>query len=211
MAKLWKKAIDLYMVMGKREQILVVVMVLFVTFMLWYAIVWGSIESRHGSYTQQLSRLKQESRTFRDDISLQNSRLANDPNSVIEEKRAKLQEDIKKLDVQLGIYGKQLLSSKGMLTALKDITVKSKGIEIRSVDVLPDEEQEGTQEAGHLLYRHGVRITFLSDYFTTMAYMQKIEELPWRLFWDKLEYRVKKYPEAEVSLVIHTLSDQRDE
>ena len=43
-----------------------------------------------------------------------------------------------------------------------------------------------------------------------MHYLQAIEKLEWKIFWDKLEYKVIQYPKAEITLIIHTLSDQRD-
>lgn len=206
----WQKAVAFYEAMAKREQLLVVLMLLFVVFMLWYGIIWGLIESKHKSYINQKSRLNQEAKTLQDDISLQNARLAKDPNKVIREKKAQLEADIKELGVRLGLYSQQLLTPQGMLTALKDITVSTKGVDIKAVDVLPDKEDEMSADAGRPLYRHGVRITLLSDYFTTMAYLQKIEALPSRLFWDKLDYRVIKYPEAEVTFEIHTLSEKKN-
>jgi MSHA biogenesis protein MshJ len=58
------------------------------------------------------------------------------------------------------------------------------------------------------IFEHGIIIKFQGDYFSTMSYLQAIEKLGWRIFWDKLEYKVIQYPKAEITLQIHTISDQ---
>ena len=55
---------------------------------------------------------------------------------------------------------------------------------------------------------HSMIIKFQGDYFSTMNYLQAIESLPWRISWDRLEYKVIEYPTAEVTLQIHILSNQ---
>ncbi len=209
MKKLWEKALQHYQFMSKREQILVVASLFLLVLMLWYVLIWSAIESKQKTYKSELARIKQEVVVLQSDVTLQNGRIAKDPNKMIEQKREQLRQAIKKLDVELGVYSKQLLTARGMMKALKDITVDASGIEIKAVDVLPDEQQEGTEDSEHPLYRHGVRITFIANYFSTMAYLEKMESLPWRLFWDRLDYQVTKYPESEVLLQVHTLSEKR--
>jgi len=53
---------------------------------------------------------------------------------------------------------------------------------------------------------YGIVIKFQGDYFSTMRYLQAIEKLQWKIFWDKLEYKVTQYPMAEVTLYIHTIN-----
>lgn len=55
---------------------------------------------------------------------------------------------------------------------------------------------------------HSMIVKFKGDYFSTMNYLQAIESLPWKISWDRLEYKVIEYPTAEVTLQIHILSNQ---
>ena len=57
-----------------------------------------------------------------------------------------------------------------------------------------------------VIYKHGMQIKFEGDYFTTLRYLKSLEEMPWRFYWDSVDYRVVDFPRAEVSLVVHTLS-----
>lgn len=60
------------------------------------------------------------------------------------------------------------------------------------------------------LYEHGIMIKFLGDYFSTMQYLKTVENLKWKIFWDKFEYKVIQYPNAEITLHLHTMSNYED-
>ena len=60
------------------------------------------------------------------------------------------------------------------------------------------------------LYRHGFLVEFEGDYFSTLNYLENLEALPWKFFWDGVEFRVMEYPKARVQIWLHTLSfDER--
>lgn len=60
------------------------------------------------------------------------------------------------------------------------------------------------------IFEHGVIIKFQGDYFSVINYLQAIEKLKWKIFWDRLEYRVIQHPIAEITLHIHTISNYED-
>lgn len=58
------------------------------------------------------------------------------------------------------------------------------------------------------LYMHGLEITFSGNFFDVVDYLKQIEKVKKRIIWDSLEYKVLKYPVAEVTLSVITLSDK---
>lgn len=56
------------------------------------------------------------------------------------------------------------------------------------------------------LYKHGMIIQFQGDFSGTLRYLERLEQLKGQLFWDDLDYRVIRYPNALVTLKVHTLS-----
>ena len=48
-------------------------------------------------------------------------------------------------------------------------------------------------------------LTLEGDYFSIMAYLERLEQLPWQLYWDKMDYQVKNYPQAVVVVYFYTL------
>ncbi|MDX2321282.1 MAG: glucose-6-phosphate isomerase [Moritella sp.] len=61
-----------------------------------------------------------------------------------------------------------------------------------------------------LLYRHGLRITMTGAFFDIQAYLDAIEQLPKKFYWEVFDYQMQKYPTAEVVMEIYTLSINKE-
>jgi len=61
-------------------------------------------------------------------------------------------------------------------------------------------------DAFDMAYKHGMKIVFEGDYFTTLDYIRKLETLEWRFFWDSIEFIVEDYPRTISSVTLYTLS-----
>jgi MSHA biogenesis protein MshJ len=51
--------------------------------------------------------------------------------------------------------------------------------------------------------KSSMQLEFQSNYFDTIAYLKQLENLPWCLSWDSLEYNVINYPNAAVTIKLH--------
>ena len=56
------------------------------------------------------------------------------------------------------------------------------------------------------IYRHGFSIEFDSNYFDTVRYFKKLENLDKQFYWDSVQYQVDEYPGAKIKIFLHTLS-----
>lgn len=65
-------------------------------------------------------------------------------------------------------------------------------------------------DATKRLYRHGLRIEIEGDFASTLDYLERVETSPWHLLWDRFEYRVEDYPNARVTIDLHTVSEQEE-
>jgi MSHA biogenesis protein MshJ len=63
--------------------------------------------------------------------------------------------------------------------------------------------------AREALYVHTLKLTFTGRYGATLAYLKRLEHLPWRLYWDRLSLRMRRYPIARIRLTVHTLGLHR--
>lgn len=61
-----------------------------------------------------------------------------------------------------------------------------------------------------LLYRHGLRITMTGAFFDIQAYLNSIEQLPKKFYWEVFDYNMQVYPTAEVVMEIYTLSINKE-
>src|SRR5690606_23336916 len=57
-----------------------------------------------------------------------------------------------------------------------------------------------------LLFRHGLRLQLKATYDGLVEYQQRLDSLPWRVYWQTLDYQVQQYPHADVLLELYTFS-----
>jgi MSHA biogenesis protein MshJ len=58
------------------------------------------------------------------------------------------------------------------------------------------------------IYKHGVELEVRGTYPALLAYMNRLERYPKRLYWSEAKLNVAAYPEAVLKLVVYYLSDQ---
>jgi MSHA biogenesis protein MshJ len=56
------------------------------------------------------------------------------------------------------------------------------------------------------LYKHGIEVTLRGDYPNLVAYMRELERNTKGVFWGDVKLSVAAYPEATLTMTIHTLS-----
>jgi len=56
------------------------------------------------------------------------------------------------------------------------------------------------------LYKHRVRITFTGEYINMLRYLKRVEKLPFPIGWESLEYKITRFPQAQIVLTIYLLS-----
>ncbi|OOZ39613.1 hypothetical protein BOW53_10740 [Solemya pervernicosa gill symbiont] len=122
-------------------------------------------------------------------------------------------QQLNKLDAELYDFSQQLIPPSEMTRLLERVLKDEKGLKLLKVESLKpavvggeseDEDEESRPLGG--IYQHGLRIEFEGGYLETLAYLRKLEALPWRLYWDTLTYNVERYPESRASIVVNTLS-----
>lgn len=77
---------------------------------------------------------------------------------------------------------------------------------VAEVKVDPSEKQLMKPE----VYKHGIVLEFRGDYVSTVNYLQNLEALPWKFYWDGMAYEVQEYPYAMVTVNVFTLSLDKD-
>lgn len=65
------------------------------------------------------------------------------------------------------------------------------------------------QTSPSMITQHTIQLDFLGNYFSSIDYLARLEKLPWHVYWDTLEYKVLKYPQAEVIVKLYVLSKKQ--
>lgn len=137
-----------------------------------------------------------------------------DPAAVARNRLAELQQEMQSFEeTARSLTSSGVISASEMATALREIleaNVHLKLVSLRNLSaepVLAPGRNSGAG-GGAQVYRHSVELRLEGRYLDALSYMQALEALSWRLIWDELDIRMVDYPNAEIRLVISTLSLQ---
>lgn len=193
-----------------RERLMVFVAVFGVLLVLWYFVLWNVLQPERGgvdggvTYAQlkpevaSLKKVLKLSRTKLTSLSGQNAKLA-----------AQIKQHKQGAVTTLSDFLQELISPVQMHSVLKDMLQSQHGLKLISFENIPG-KIIGTPNTQYMLYEHGISIKFQGSYLSVLHYLEGLENLEWGFYWDSLEYKVTKYPAAEVTLELHTLSDKKD-
>jgi MSHA biogenesis protein MshJ len=120
-----------------------------------------------------------------------------------------LKQSLAEADAQLQTVAAGLIAPPKMVSALRDMLERQQGLRLVELKNLPPRAlvpAADPQQPQHGPFLHPVEIVVEGDYLTLLRYLQSIEELSWRLYWQALELQTIEYPQNRVRLRINTLS-----
>jgi MSHA biogenesis protein MshJ len=119
----------------------------------------------------------------------------------------KLLHRIDEINRQLGDYAAELIDPAEMARVLEDVLRQQPQLKLIHVRNLAAEPLlQGVGADSTTLFRHGLEIEFEGSYFACLEYLEDIESLPWRFYWQLLELDVDQYPRNRIRLKVSTLS-----
>ncbi|OUR64245.1 hypothetical protein A9Q79_07340 [Methylophaga sp. 42_25_T18] len=138
-----------------------------------------------------------------------------DPNEETKQAIIDVKHDFKVSQQQLDEKLGKLVSPTKITELLRNLLLRSQGLKLLSLNNEPvytivlnqnEDKQKQDNEAQTHLYEHATTIKLRGNYLQLHHYLEELENSPWGLFWDRLEYIVKDYPNAEITLRVHTVS-----
>lgn len=110
-----------------------------------------------------------------------------------------------------------LVAPERMLTLLEHLLRRHAGLRVVSLKTLPGSpvgERPVAAASGDaaakapapLLHQHGVEVVLQGSYADMVQYMQALQAMPTRVFWGAAHLDAASYPQATLTLTLHTLS-----
>ncbi|MCF6209146.1 MAG: hypothetical protein L3K24_00385 [Gammaproteobacteria bacterium] len=201
-----------------RERALVSLAVLVVMYMLWDAVLMSPEHLHQKQLVIEMYQLNERMVTV--DTQLQTLTVSLGESEVRRQRQriAELREALRGLANQQAALTVEFIRPQQMAGVLRDMLgvdgkltlLKLESLGVQALFPSPENGQEQAATAEKYeqpgIYKHGMRVSFEGDYFATLHYLKALEGMPWRFYWDELDYRVADYPRARVSITIHTLS-----
>ena len=122
----------------------------------------------------------------------------------IAELETRLAEQDAQFEAQLG----RLVSPEQAAPLLRDVLAASPGLRLLSLQSAAGEPLLGDSARAGRIVRYDLEVRVEGGYLAALDYLQRLERLPWRLFWDGLELQVQEHPRSTTQLTVYTLGQR---
>ena len=113
------------------------------------------------------------------------------------------------LNAELETRERALIPPERMAQVLKDVVRGQPGVRIvafKTLDPHPVALPGAPEGSPPGFYRHGFEITVSGSYAGLVAYLERLEALPWHLAWVEATLDAADRPDLKLTLIVHTLS-----
>lgn len=208
---LLRNLLDRYDLLTIRERSLVLVAVLVLIAVAWQSLFAAPRARERAQRKQQVEALRAEVSGLEQGIQVMAEQGQLDPDGGLIAEIAKLKQEVPELDARLAGATTGLIGPKEMTQVLRQLLQRASRLEVGGLRTIPAtpvmvEAQENGVVPGAKIYKHGLELELAGGYLDVLHFLQSMESLQWRFFWDQIELQVEQYPRARVRLVVYTLS-----
>ena len=185
--------------------------------MAWQHLLMDPLTRRAHSAQQQLQGVQE--RLEAADLAVRTA--AQSPAVMAAARTRVLDERLAQLDAELATAAHGYVAPERVANLLGELIARQQGLTLISLRNLPVQSlalesdatgaARGTGVATHDRgpFLHPLELVISGDYPSIVRYLQSLEQLPFRLHWERLELQVEHYPANRVRLVIGALSLSR--
>lgn len=204
----WQTLCDKFELLTKREKWLIALSgwigLLFVGFVAIIEPQMKAVDAAKG----QLQSVKNALITNSNQLLVMQRKLKGDPDTEIDEQIILLEQENAELDAQLDGRVSSLVTPVQMSALMEKVLQHSRKLKLLSLESLPPVQLVGGEDNGY--YIHPVRLSLRGRFFDLISYLEQLEALPVQYYWRSLDYKVDKYPWADIQLEVYTLGVSED-
>lgn len=137
------------------------------------------------------------------------ARTAHDPDQAAREALVRATARLAELDAELEQHMRAMVPPERMPQVLREMARGGAGVRVtglRSLEPKPLRPVGGEGVAPSGIWRHGFEITLVGRYADLVAYLERVEALPWQFEWAEVRLDASARPELSLVLTVHTLS-----
>jgi MSHA biogenesis protein MshJ len=214
----WQQLNQWYLGLSLRERVLVGLSLIVGLAVIWYVLLISPMLARSQDARTRLTKLQTSLRTLEQQHQSLMLKQQQDPLRALKDRVAQLNQHLVRVDTQLKDKLHGLIAPQQMAKVLESVLQhhhELKLLKLQSLPATPLVTRDAPTQKGQAqqkktktteVYRHGLQMEFEGSYLATLAYLKALQALPWDFYWDAVRLEVKKYPQAKVTIVVHTLS-----
>lgn len=220
----WQQLQARFNALKPREQLLITAVGAIVLLALCDQLFWTPFTRSNTQFENRITELHAQQEKLQGEHAAVKARLAEDPNAELQRGIDAVRTRIDAQNKRLAALTVDLIPPEKMADVLREVLNQRRELQLialqnepatyafmprEKTDKTADEtDQADSEHAPVVVYRHGLTLQLKGRYFEIVNYLQALEQLPWHFYWEKLDYKVDKYPEADVTLRIYTLSNR---
>ncbi len=211
--------------LSTRERVLVLLGVLSIIYVLWDTFLIAPIQSSNKKLINERMAIQEQMTTLQIRSLSANSLLKN-------AKRKRILGEIQAVEKQINIFDSEILerlqgrvAPELMASLLNDVLQKNQKLELISIHNLPavpfgggkkdkkdKDEAFSVQEKQSMadpkigIFMHPLEIQLQGRYLDILSYLEALENMGWKVFWDQVRLEVIEYPKVKVQIKVHTFS-----
>lgn len=132
-----------------------------------------------------------------------------------------LNKNIDALSDKIETLKSALINPQSVPDLLSDLLKEDEQLRLVSLKTMPaaglfdDSEAHAHQSHALPVFKHGVEITIEGRYLDLVRYLEKLEQMPWHILWEKADIEVEKNPKtalplSQLTLVVYSLSLEKN-
>lgn len=210
-------AIDYYNGLSLRERLLVLAALVVLTHMIWANYLLMPVQQQQQHTSASIDTERQSLMKVDTEIATLLRRYQHDPNATLNREVEQLQAQIGHVEGRIRVASQALIEPAQMAHVLEQLLNQDGAMRMIRLDTLPsvhlnnnngERQGKGNEDVQGTLkvYQHNFIIELKGDYKATLDYLRALEALPWKFFWEGVEFEVKEHPLATVRIHLFTLS-----
>lgn len=208
---------DRFDALSLRERSLVIAALLGAIALLWDFQLMGPLEQQRKRYHEQMTAVRSDITRLETAVEEIAKTSEARPGIALREQADRLRADIQALDERLRGLTAGLIEPRQMTRVLEQVLARKSGLRLASLRtlapeaVMPESDSDpgaAGDAARARIFKHGVELVLEGGYLDTLRFLEALEGLEWRFYWDRIELAVVKHPHATVKLTLYTLSLQ---
>ena len=189
-----------------RERLLVFGTLIMLLGSIWYLSLMQPLTQRATNSHTEIESLRASIKTANQSLEDQVLQISG-TGTEYQDRFARVQRRIDEINERLGDYAAELIDPAEMARVMEGVLKEQSKLRLIRIRNLSPEALSASDDAHTTtFYKHGLEIEFEGSYFACLEYLQEIEALPWRFYWQILELEVLEYPRNRIRLEVSTLS-----
>jgi MSHA biogenesis protein MshJ len=205
--------------LGLRERLFLFAAGLVVLGGLWEAALAGPLDARKEIASQKVTALNDRLQVLDSALGAAAAGMTEGMPAHLEQLKA-LRERVAAGDEEVRVFTSDLVDPREMRLVLEELLRRQSGLKLVNATNLPakplvEEAADAAAKSSEpalrsedtpQLYRHTLVLTLTGSYLDCLAYLKAVEQLPWHLYWGRLELKTDEYPRNDIVLELKTLS-----